>query len=783
MRTRSRILSALLGLTLVATACGSDSSSGPGGVTGEVDLDRGEFALTAGLAAFDDCNALLNHLRTEGAERVGPYGFDGGGWYGPVDGIAVDVMEGDDAMEEGAMDTATDAGGETSAPTTAQGSNSSAGSDGDDSGGAVEGVDFSGTNNQEEGVDEPDIVKTNGTRILTMTNGNFTYVDTNDGDPEKRGSLRIGYDVQDMLVVNDRVLAFGTTWGEEVYYEGEEFFLDDAEADLAEDSIRPPIQPEWYGPRAKLVEIDISNPDAPKISGELLIEGHYLSARLVDGKAQVVVQSEPNQLEFVYPQNRNGEDRAKEFNAEIVRETEIADWLPEFTMSANGTEQSGTLTDCANVHAPADFAGFGALSVLTVDMTEPMGVPTATSVLASGQNVYASTDTIWMATNQWIDWAAFDDEGIRREWEESVSTQLHGFDITGDFAEYLASGSVRGHLLNQFSMSEHENVLRVATTDGPAWWSTEDSESYVTTFGIDGKELRQLGQVGDMGKGERIFAVRFVGSTAYVVTFRQTDPFYTVDLTDPANPRVLGELKISGYSGQLHPIGENLIIGIGQEATNEGFTTGAKLTVFDVSNLANPVDLDTWTLDNAWTDAEWSHHAFLYWAPENLAVIPIQSWQDRFWGAVAFRIDPDSGQITEAGRLSHEPNKDVKVGTTDCQVLDAAVLEGFKESNSPMEELAWEGEYIIQDGGQIQLCDEGEGGAAGLHCERWFGYEVVEADGLRGVPEICFPEGPQNEPIIRTLVTGGDTLWSLSGNRLQANDLSELTAGPWVTLS
>lgn len=775
MRTSTRLLSALIGLTLLATACGSDT--GPGGVTGEVDLDRGEFALTAGLATFDDCNALLDHLRTEGAERVGAYGFDGGGWYGGVDVLegGVDVAaDGDDAMDEASADFETSA---STAPSVAQG-----GEEGDSAGNAVEGVDFSGTNNQEEGVDEPDIVKTDGNRILTMTNGNFTYVDANDGDPEKRGTLRIGYDVQDMLMVNDRVLVFGTTWGDEAYYEGEVFAADDSEAEFADDVIRPPVEPQWYGPRAKMVEIDISNADNPKIAGELLVEGHYLSARLVDGKAQVVVQSEPNQLEFVYPQNRNGEDRAKRFNAEIVQETEISDWLPEFTLSAGGNEQSGTLTSCDKVHAPADFAGFGALSVVTVDMTKGLEVPTTTSVLASGQNVYASTNSIWMATNQWIDWAAFDDDEIRREWEESVSTQLHGFDITGDSAEYLASGSVRGHLLNQFSMSEHEDVLRVATTDGPAWWSTEDSESYVTTFEVDDKELRQLGQVGDMGKGERIFAVRFVGSTAYVVTFRQTDPFYTVDLSDPANPTVLGELKISGYSGQLHPIGEDLIIGIGQEATEEGFTTGAKLTVFDVSDLANPVDLDTWTLDNAWTDAEWSHHAFLFWAPENLAVIPIQSWQDRFWGAVAFHIDPETGEITEAGRLSHEPDGNVEVGKTDCQVLDQEVLKGFQGSNSPMEELAWEGEYIIQEGGQIQLCDDGEGGAAGLHCERWFGYEVFEADGLSGVPEICFPDGPENEPIIRTLVTGGDTLWSLSGNRLQANDLAELSAGPWVTL-
>ena len=256
---------------------------------------------------------------------------------------------------------------------------------------------------------------------------------------------------------------------------------------------------------------------------------------------------------------------------------------------------------------------------------------------------------------------------------------------------------------------------------------------------------------------------------------------YTVDLSDPSNPVVLGELKINGYSGQLHPIGNDRILGIGQDATSEGFTTGAKVTVFDVSNLSDPTALDSWTLPDSWTDAEWNHLAFLWWAPEDLAVLPISSWQQQFWGAVAFRIDSETGAITEAGRLSHEPASGEKVGTTECRVVDADELEDYRGGRGELAGLAEEAFWISQEGGQVQVCDEGESGAVGLHCERWDWLDKDEI-GIDGVLEVCWPHGPYSDPILRTLVTGGDTLWSLSTNRLQANDLATFEAGEFVSL-
>ena len=768
-------------LAMLATACGEDLPTTAKNDSQNVTVDSNQIQLTSGLAAFDSCDALLTHLRTEGAERVGPWGFDQGNYWGNPE--MVPALDDEMVIDAVAMEQAP------AAPDSAGASDAESRGSTGDAQTPREGEDFSGTNNQEEGVDEPDFVKTDGNRILTITNGRFTYIDTKDGNPVKRGSVMVGYETSDMLVSGDTVYLFATSYGE-----GEGGYphpgpmpveplddmggSDDAEAKFAEDTdiARIPGPGNYQGPRARVVQLDISNADNPEVAGQLLIDGVYLSSRLVDGTITVATQSNQQDLGFVFPQGEKGEDRAEEFNKQVVRETEISDWLPSYALDANGQTSKGILTNCNDVHAPGEFAGFGSLSVLSIDADNGLADPKAASVLASGQNVYASTDSMWISTNSWVDWGPLDNDQ-RIAAEQSYTTDIHGFSITGDRPEYSGSGSVRGHLLNQFALSEYDGVLRVASTDGTQWGATDNSESFVTTFKVADRELEQLGQVGNMGKGERIFSVRFVGETAYVVTFRQTDPFYTVDLSEPAAPKVLGELKITGYSGQLHPLGPDHILGIGQEATNDGRTTGAKITLFDVSNLANPVDVDTWTAPNSWTDAEWDHKAFLWWAPENLAVLPVQNWQEQFWGAVAFRIDLEAGTIEEAGRVSHEPNAGSKPGHTECTVLDPVTLKAF-EGGDFAEEARW----IAQDGGQIQVCQQGESGAAALQCERW---DWVDTSDLGidagGDLEVCWPQGPSGDPIVRTIVID-DTLWSLSWARLQANDLATFEAGQFVEL-
>jgi uncharacterized secreted protein with C-terminal beta-propeller domain len=220
--------------------------------------------------------------------------------------------------------------------------------------------------------------------------------------------------------------------------------------------------------------------------------------------------------------------------------------------------------------------------------------------------------------------------------------------------KYLASGSISGRLLNQFSMSEHKGDLRVAATkDG------SENSSEVNVLREDGGVLTSVGSVGGLGKGEQIFAVRFLGDRGYVVTFRQTDPLYVLDLSDAAAPKVTGELKIPGYSAYLHPIGDHRLLGVGQDATDQGRVQGTQLSLFDVSDPANPTRLANATLTGSSSDAEYDHHAFLYWPKTGLTVVPLQAYDSvkPFVGAVGFTVG--ATEVKELGRVTHPDGQPV----------------------------------------------------------------------------------------------------------------------------
>jgi hypothetical protein len=213
-------------------------------------------------------------------------------------------------------------------------------------------------------------------------------------------------------------------------------------------------------------------------------------------------------------------------------------------------------------------------------------------------------------------------------------------------------------------MSEQDGLLRVASTEAPLWWrSIEDrkSESFVTVLKQDGATLAQVGRVGELGKGERIYAVRFLGDVAYVVTFRQVDPLYTVGLSDPAHPEVLGSLDLLGYSAYLHPVGDGLLLGVGQAANEQGRTQGTQVSLFDVSDPRNPSRLSNQLVGGGSSSTvEFDPHAFLWWDPSKLAVLPVQIYSydeqkgtsDQFAGAIGFHATK-AGGVTEAGRASH----------------------------------------------------------------------------------------------------------------------------------
>jgi uncharacterized secreted protein with C-terminal beta-propeller domain len=463
----------------------------------------------------------------------------------------------------------------------------------------------SGTNVQEVGVDEPDVVKAGGGRIFVVAGEQLHAVGAD--HLKLLGSLGLEGFGHQLLLDGERLLVISQTGA-----------LEDGGGR---------ILPSYEEEVTQLTEIDVSDPAAMRVLRTERIRGRHVSSRLTGHTARIVIWTRPRAV--VEPQFR----------------TQLRGWLPRRVLrrAAGGRPRIRLAARCRRVFRPAIHSGIDVLTVLTVDMRKGLPAGDSDAVMAGGQTVYASTRALYVATPTWTE----DDRLVAER------TLLHRFAAAdADATSYRASGQVDGTLLNQFSLSEHDDVLRAATTVGAG----PEGESRVTTLAERDGMLVPLGEVGGLGKGERIYAVRFLGDVGYVVTFRQVDPLYTLDLSDPRNPRTVGELKIRGYSAYLHPLDGGLLLGVGQDATERGATLGTQVSLFDVSEPARPQRLHAWSMPGgSSSEAEWDHHAFLWWAPSKLAVLPVESWGragERFAGAVGLKVE--RAGIGEAGRASHQ---------------------------------------------------------------------------------------------------------------------------------
>lgn len=265
--------------------------------------------------------------------------------------------------------------------------------------------------------------------------------------------------------------------------------------------------------------------------------------------------------------------------------------------------------------------------------------------------------------------ADFDEKlnDLNEKFEISISkkseiTLVHKISIEKDKINYLGVGEVPGRVLNQFSMDENNGYFRIATTTGSSWSDTSLNHLYV----LD-EDLEIVGSVEDLAKGEQIYSVRFMGNKAYMVTFKRVDPLFVIDLENPKNPEVLGYLKITGFSNYLHPYNENILIGVGMEASEEGRVQGVKIGLFDVSDFENPREIDKYIVegDYSYTEVQYDHKAFLFDKQRNLLVLPVsysyyasnrgdyENWQ----GAFIFYINENG--LTKRGQITHyEPEED-----------------------------------------------------------------------------------------------------------------------------
>jgi hypothetical protein len=470
-----------------------------------------------------------------------------------------------------------------------------------------------GTNLQEQDVDEPDLAKTNGELVALIRDGDLVIVDASGSEPREIGRLNLpaGQHIKRLLLVGDHAVLLGATHHSLI-------------------SIDPPVViprgrpvPD-YGmhatpPRTTITTVDLSDPSAPVMTRTESVQGKLVSAREHNGVVRIVATSTPDfELDFVQPSSKRTTRQALAQNRDIVRTAAAEDWLPTSRVNGSAAEP---LMGCDDVRHPDKPAGFGTISVLTLDPAEQYDTRSATGVAADGDLTYASADRMYVATQDdpWSVAAALPTA------REPLTTEIHAFDVSGDATSYVGSGEVPGRVPDRWAFSEDRGLLRVASTRGPMWMP---KETQVTVLDEQGGALRPIGSVRGIGPSEEIEAVRWFDTFAIVVTFLQIDPLYTVDLTDPAHPTVVGHLEIPGFSAYLHPLGDDQILGIGQGGTRLGRLQGAQVSNFDLGDLADPSRIDVLGFGGSRTSAtETDARAFTYLPMLRLAFVPMRDWR------------------------------------------------------------------------------------------------------------------------------------------------------------
>jgi hypothetical protein len=337
--------------------------------------------------------------------------------------------------------------------------------------------------------------------------------------------------------------------------------------------------------------------------------------------------------------------------------------LPQVTVTATGGgTTTSTLLTAGHTYLPVTPTDNNLLSVVSFNVDDDTAGPDASTTVAGvSGSVYASASNLYVSATRWGNWWDPTDTGS--------TTNIYQFDLQDADVQLTAMGAIPGVTLNQFSLDESDDgLLRVATTSGFGDKATSGIYALTAAAG----NLQTIGSVTGLAPGERIYSVRFIGDRGYVSTFRQVDPLFVIDLANPAKPRVVGQLKVPGFSSYLHPLDATHLLGIGRDVDPAtGRVLGLQLSIFDVSDPANPKRSATYTFAGdgwqSWSAALWDHHAFSWFAKQGILALPVQQgdWWQGSNGLIVFKVDPSSTDgFQNLGEIKHDDpvQRSIRIG-------------------------------------------------------------------------------------------------------------------------
>lgn len=498
------------------------------------------------------------------------------------------------------------------------------------------GQEVSSTNVQVQGIDEADIVKTDGEYIYQVVDGRVNIISAKSaGKMEHVASIQFQktFSPSQLFLDKEKLLIIGYSYS----YETET-----AEKKIATDSLYAPMNE-----MTMALVYDVKDPTKPTLEREISLEGYLSSARKIGSKVYLIANHFPQYW--------------------LLEDDDGVDLRPRYSDSVNKEEETSVSYDEIQYIPGSKEANY--TTIAAFDLAEPTQEAKITTYLGSGGQLYMSKENLYLALTNWR-------SADEREEAFTPKTMIYKFGVNQLDVTFQGSTEVVGTILNQFSMDEHNGYFRVATTEGDSWDESKPSKNHLIVFD---KNLKQVGTLSDLAKGERIYSARFLGDRIYIVTFKETDPLFVIDASEPSNPTILGELKIPGFSNYLHPYDENHIIGFGYDTklvTMEGdkeprvITEGVKLSLFDITDVNNPKEKFTEIIGGrgTYSPLNYDHKALLYNRENGLFAFPINVYESVkgneyeqkfiFQGAYVYNISLDKG-FSLKSKITHMKGKEL----------------------------------------------------------------------------------------------------------------------------